>query len=355
MRIFLSAILICLLLPLAFTAHAKEMSDSLQGQHKKLDPGEVIMEHVLDKHYWHFFSITRSDGSEWRAQIDLPVILYSKNKGWNVFSYARFDNGKSGYDGYHIGEKGHIIADDGSKFYDLSLSKVVIQLLFSALLMLWMFNLVAKRYKTPSVAAPKGFQSAVEIVILFVRDEIALPMLGKKANKYLPYLLSVFFFIWINNMLGLIPGSANVTGNIAITTTLALITFTILIFSSKWHYWKHILIPDIPVAMYVIMVPVEIMGIFIKPMALLIRLFANMTAGHLIILTFLMLIFIFAPKGIIAGAGVSIFSVAFSVFIYFLEILVAALQAYIFTMLSAAFIGEAAGEPEHHIEPHKGI
>ncbi len=329
------------------------MGDSIQGQHKKLDPGEVIMEHILDKHYWHFFSITRADGSEWRAQIDLPVILYSPSKGWKVFSYARFDNGKTGYDAYHIDEKGHIVADDGSKFYDLSLSKVVIQMLFSALLMLLIFRAVAKRYKTPNVTAPKGFQSAIEVVILFVRDEVARPMLGKKADKYLPYLLSIFFFIWINNMLGLLPGSANVTGNIAITTTFALITFIILLASSKWHYWKHILLPDIPVAMYIIMVPVEIMGLFIKPMALLIRLFANMTAGHLIILTFLILIFIFAPKGIIAGAGVSIFSVAFSVFIYFLEVLVAALQAYIFTMLSAAFIGEAADEPEHHVEPHK--
>ena len=354
MRYFLSVLVICSVVQLSFAKDAAVISDSVKVNTKTFDAGKMIVEHITDRHYWHLFSIDRADGTEWRAEVNLPVILYSPTHGFSCFSFGRFKDGEVAYGGYHLDEHKHIIADDGSKFYDFSISKVVVQILISVILMLWIFSSVAKRYASPTVKAPKGFQSAMEVVILFIRDEVAKPMLGNKANKYLPYLLSVFFFIWINNMLGLLPGSANVTGNIAITTTLALMTFIILLFSSKSHYWKHIIAPPgVPYALYPIMIPVEILSVLTKPFALLIRLFANMTAGHLIVLSFITMIFIFAQKSLTAGIGVSIFSVAFSVFIYFLEILVAALQAYIFTILSALFIGQAAEEPEHHIEHHK--
>lgn len=353
MRYFLSVILIFILAQSAFAKDTSVISDSVKVNKKTFDAGEMIIEHITDRHYWHLFSIDQADGSEKRVQINLPVILFSSGKGFCCFSFGRFEDGSAHYDGYHLDEHKHILADDGSKFYDISITKVVVQILISVILMLWIFSTVAKRYTSPNVKAPKGFQSAIEVVILFIRDEVARPMLGKKANKYLPYLLSVFFFIWINNMLGLLPASANVTGNIAITTTLALITFIILLFSSKSHYWKHIIAPPgVPIALYPIMIPVEILSVLTKPFALLIRLFANMTAGHLIVLSFITMIFIFAQKSLTAGIGVSIFSVAFSVFIYFLEILVAALQAYIFTILSALFIGQAFEEPEHHVEKH---
>jgi F-type H+-transporting ATPase subunit a len=190
--------------------------------------------------------------------------------------------------------------------------------------------------------------------VIFIRDEVARPMLGKRADKYLPYLLTLFFFIWINNLLGLIPGSANVTGNIAITATLALFTFILMMVGSKSAYWKHMIAPPgVPVGVLPILIPIEfISNIIVKPFALMIRLFANMLAGHLIILSFMAIIFIFSAMNLFAGAGATIFSVAFSIFIYMLELLVAALQAYIFTILTALFIGETGVEHSHAEEHH---
>lgn len=318
-------------------------------QEEKFKPGSMIMEHIADGHEWHFFTLQNTDGSHKHISIQLPVILYNTQHGFSIFSFGRIVHGDT-YLYYKLNEEHKIVTTDGSTFYDFSITKNVIQILISVTLMILIFFSVAKKYSSINGhTAPKGLQNLMEVLVIFVRDEIARPMLGKKANKFLPYLLTIFFFIWINNMLGLFPGSANVTGNIAVTCTLALLTFIITLFSSKRHYWKHILAPPgVPIPVMIILVPVEILGMFTKPFALLIRLFANMTAGHLIVLSFLSLIFIFAEMNVWAGVGISAFSVAFSIFIYCLELLVAALQAYIFTILSALFISEAAVEPKHH-------
>jgi F-type H+-transporting ATPase subunit a len=192
-----------------------------------------------------------------------------------------------------------------------------------------------------------------EPIITFVRDEVAKPNLGHNYEKYLPYLLTVFFFILINNIFGLIPGSANVTGNIAFTVVLSLISFAVILFSSNRHYWGHIFNPPgIPMGVKFILVPVEFLGVFIKPMALIIRLFANMVAGHIIIICLISLIFIFGQLNPVAGWGVSPVSVGFTIFIYFIEVLVAFIQAFIFAMLTAVFIGQAREGEHHHEDKH---
>ena len=315
----------------------------------EFDAGKVIMDHISDSHEWHFFSIKKKDGTYWDAVIYLPVTLYSPGKGLDVFSYKHLHHSHDGYRGYKLNEEHKIIRADGGSVYDFSFTKNVIQLLISMLIMLWLFISVARNYHKYGVKAPRGVQSAVEVIVMFIRDQIAKPMLGKNANKFLPYLLTLFFFIWINNLLGLIPGAANVTGNIAVTATLAAFTFILMMVSSRRGYWLHMIAPPgVPLPVKFILVPIEFMSnIIIKPFALMIRLFANMLAGHLIVLSFMCIIFIFAALHIVAGLGASVFSVAFTIFIYMLELLVAALQAYIFTILTALFISETMVEHSH--------
>ena len=314
--------------------------------------GEVIMEHISDSHEWHFFTYKRADGTEVHASICLPVIIYTPGAGLSIFSFKRLHHAP--YKSFSLDTEGHIVRTDGRKFYDFSLTKNVIQLMISMVIMLLLFLTMTRNYKKYGTKAPRGLQSALEVIVVFIRDEIAKPMLGKRADKFLPYLLTLFFFIWINNMLGLIPGSANVTGNIAITATLALFTFILMMAGSKRTYWKHMIAPPgVPIAVLPILIPIEfISNIIVKPFALMIRLFANMLAGHLIILSFMAIIFIFSAMNLFAGAGATIFSVAFSIFIYMLELLVAALQAYIFTILTALFIGETGVEDSHSGEHH---
>jgi len=211
---------------------------------------------------------------------------------------------------------------------------------------------VARRYgKGQGVTtAPKGWQNAIETVVNFINDEVAKPNMGAKAKKYLPYLLTVFLFILIANIIGLIPGTANVTGNIAFTFTLSIISFLVILFSSNSHYWMHIINPPgVPGWVKIILVPVEILGIFTKPFALMIRLFANMVAGHILIICLISLIFIMGALNQYAGWGFAPFSIAFTVFIYFIEVLVAFLQAFIFTILTAVFVGQAfeGGQADH--------
>ena len=240
----------------------------------------------------------------------------------------------------------------GVSVYDISLSRNVIQMLLATILFVWLMIAIANRYKKGHgvLSAPTGAQNAIEIVIEFITDQVAKPNLGSRYVKYMPYLLTIFFFILINTFFGLIPGSANVTGNIAFTMVLALISFIVIMFSTNKHYWKHIINPDVPWWVKPILVIVEILGIFTKPFALMIRLFANMLAGHIIIICLISLIFIFGAlnKGI--GWGFAPVSLAFSVFIYFIEILVAFIQAFIFTNLTAVFIGQAmeGSHEEHH-------
>ncbi len=339
---------------LVSAAHGEEETNSTaptehnesKKEDGKFNAKKVILEHISDSHEWHFFSYPTGDGYK-DVALPLPCILYNDVNGFSFFLFNKLHHGA--IDGYSLNAEHHIGRSDGEGFYDLSITKNVFAMMISSILLIWLFRSAAKGYGARPNQAPTGLQNLMEVLVSFVRDEAAKPFLGKKTDKYLPYLLTVFFFIWINNMLGLLPGGANVTGNIAVTTTLALFTFILILTGSRKHYWMHILNPPgIPFGVKLILVPVEILGIITKPFALLIRLFANMTAGHLIVLSFLSMIFIFGQMSPIAGGGISIFSIAFSTFIYLLEMLVCALQAYIFTMLSSVFISEAiAGGHDH--------
>lgn len=332
-------------------ATAEEHHEKKEGFNAK----EVIFGHIMDGHEFHFF-----DYNGHPFTIPLPVILYSPGKGFSVFMSSKFEHGHAEVDGYKLDEggKAYLVADKEAKVYDLSLTRNVVQMILALAFLCWLMISVAKTYAKGQgvISAPKGKQNLVEVLVSFIRDEVAKPNLGHKANKYLPYLLTVFFFILINNIVGLIPGTANVTGNIAFTAVLGLISFIVILFSSNSHYWGHIFNPPgVPGFVKPILVLVEFLSVFIKPFALIIRLFANMVAGHIIIICLISLIFIFGEKmGAGAGWGASPLSIAFTVFIYFIEVLVAFLQAFIFTVLTAVFIGQAfegehhTGDPEHH-------
>lgn len=340
---------------------------------------KVIFGHILDGHEYHFLDIYKN-GKPHPVTIPLPVILYSPQRGLTSFMSSKFHHGHDPYKGYRLLTEEYLeemtkqgidvkkeglnagkiipVAADGKwdrsvKVYDVSLTRNVVQMILALSILVWIMIVIAKKYKRGEgvTTAPKGVQNLIEPIITFVRDEVAKPNLGTKYEKYLPYILTVFFFILINNLFGLIPGSANVTGNIAVTVVLGLISFVVILFSSNKHYWGHIINPPgVPGWVKVILVPVEILSVFIKPFALIIRLFANMVAGHIIIICLISLIFIFAGLNVYAGWGTSVFSIAFTVFIYFIEILVAFIQAFIFSMLTAVFVGQAfeGGHDEHH-------
>jgi len=321
------------------------------------NPGDMIIHHISDAHEWHLWTTTGADGKEHHVSIPLPVILYSE-KGLEIFSSANFHNDLQTYNGYKLEHEHIYLADangtiltdaNGKKLapLDFSITKNVASIFISAFLLITIFSAVAGGYKKNAGKAPSGIQSFFEPLIMFVRDEIAIPNIGeKKYEKYLPYLLTVFFFIWVNNLLGLIPTGANASGNIAFTMTLAVLTGVITNLSGNASYWGHIFwTPGVPLWLRPIMLPVEVVGILTKPFALMIRLFANITAGHIIILSLMSFIFIF--KSMAVGVPVS----AFVVVMTMMELFVAALQAFIFTLLSALFIG-AAIEEHHHDDHH---
>jgi F-type H+-transporting ATPase subunit a len=327
------------------------------GKDEKIDAAKVIMEHIMDSHEFHFAEIGGHPVS-----ISLPVILYSPQRGFDVFSSSKFQHGHAAYRGYKlidnkivpVNEVGAV--DETVKVIDFSLTRNVVQM-FNALSqqLKIMLSVAAKYRKNGSQKAPTGLQNAIEPVITFVRDEVGKPNLGHKYEKYMPYLLTVFFFILINNLLGLIPGSANVTGNISFTLVLAGISMLVILFSTNSHFWGHIFWPPgVPFIIKLILVPVEFAGVFIKPLALMIRLFANMIAGHIVIICFISLIFIFGAMNKFAGVGFSPISIIFTVFIYLIEILVAFIQAFIFTNLTAVFVGQAfeTGHVNEGEEPH---
>jgi F-type H+-transporting ATPase subunit a len=332
----------------ALTKSAEAVSGEHAGAEAKhgeeaFEPTKVIMEHIADSHMWHLWGHT---------SLPLPVILYTQG-GLEVFSSAEFHHGEHDYVGKYntyrleedhikvIGADGKI--DEAASVLDFSITKNVAAMFVAILVILVVFISVASSYRKRVGKAPKGLQSFVEPIIVFVRDDIAKPNIGHKYAKFMPYLLTVFFFIWFNNLLGLIPifpGGANVTGNIALTFVMAFGTMLIVNLNGNKYYWKHIFRPDVPWWLYPIMIPVELIGIISKPFALMIRLFANITAGHIIVLSLISLIFIFETLAI---APVSI---AFVIFMDVLELLVAFLQAFIFTLLTALFIGMAV--EEHH-------
>jgi F-type H+-transporting ATPase subunit a len=324
--------------------------EDAHAEAQPLDIKKIIFDHLGDAHEWHFFTVGHT-----HVSIPLPVILYSPTKGVSIFSASKF--GHAGhyqpYEGYMMTEAGKIVAEDNTAVYDFSITKNVMSLIISVVLLLWIMLSVAKSYKKRgTMAAPTGLQNAIEPLITFVRDEVAVPNLGKKADYFMPLLLTFFFFIWINNMLGLIPGGANFTGNIAVTACLALITFLFMIFKANRHFWSHLFNPPgVPFGVNILLVIIEVISLFIKPVALTIRLFANILAGHIIILSIISMIFIFAAMSSVAGWGFAPVSVAFSIFMFCLELLVAAIQAFIFTTLTAVFIGQSVDEG-HHAEEH---
>lgn len=307
----------------------------------KVDITKVAFEHILDSHYWHFWG----EGHETVA-LPLPCIIYSNKEGLKVFSSSVFHHGTESYGNYSLVEEEIVSSDPDEKIYDFSITKNVLQLLISAVLIFWLFTSIAKSYKKTGItSAPVGKQSFFEPLITFVRDDIAKDNIGARSEKFVPYLLTVFFLILINNVFGMIPFGANLTGNIAFTFTLAACTLIVTNLNGNKNYWLHILLPPVPKALYIMMIPLEILGIFTKPFALMIRLFANMTAGHIIVISLIGLIFYFE------SLWISPVSVAFTLFIDVLECLVALLQAYIFTLLTSQFIGAAVAE-HHHEEGH---
>lgn len=336
--------------PAEATAHAEEFN-----------AGEMIIEHIIDAHEWHILT--------WKGHhvsIPLPVILIDEGK-LVTFSSSHLHHGES-YNGYTLAHegpnKGRIVktSADGhgeSLPLDFSITKTVLSLFIGSALLLIIFLSAAKRYKTNPNRAPKGIQSAVEPLILFVRDDIAIPAIGKKKYaKYMPYLLTIFFFIFLNNLMGLIPffpGGVNLTGNLAVTMVLAVFTFVITTFSGNRSYWVHIVnTPGVPWWLKIpipLMPIVEIIGLITKPFVLMVRLFANITAGHIILLGFMSLIFIFGSMSPWIGVAVSPVSILFGVFMSLLELLVAFIQAYVFALLSAIYFGMAV--EEHHHE-HAG-
>ncbi|UPK70887.1 F0F1 ATP synthase subunit A [Chitinophaga filiformis] len=346
-------------------------SESHEEEKKGFDAKEVLLGHVKDAHDWHLFSL-----GETHVTLPLPVIIYSKEKGISAFSSAAFHHGHESHDGYRLvnkhyrEEKGleeakypdeRIIAVDandnptGAEIYDLSITKNITSMILAAVLLIWLMTSVAKAYTTRGAKkAPKGMQSLLEPVIIFIRDEVVKPNIpGGNAERFAPFILTIFFFILINNLLGLLPGSANVTGNIAVTFALALISFVVTTFSANKHFWAHTLNPPVPGWVKPILVPVEIIGIFTKPVSLMIRLFANILAGHIIILSIISLVFIFGSLNKAAGYGFLPITVLFNIVMMMLELLVAFIQAFIFANLTAVFIGQGMEQPHHdHHDGH---
>jgi len=341
---------VAIILAAQLPAFANEAADSTRKEEaatEKFNPGKLVIDHISDAHEWHIM------GSEENpVSIPLPVIIYNKQKGFTVFSSSHFEHGKASYEGYKL-EEGKVVSEDGSSFYDLSITKNVLALFIAAAIILLVFLSVAKAYVRNKDSAPKGLQAAIEPIILFVRDDIAKAAIGEKHYaRFMPYLLTIFFFIWINNLLGLIPifpGGANVTGNIAVPIVLATFTLIIQLANSNKNYWRHIFaMPGVPLYVLPVISLLEFIGIFLKPFVLVVRLFANIMAGHIVILVFFCLIFVAGAASSGAGLGTAVPSVAFTIFINMLELLVGFLQAFVFTFLSAIYFGMALVENEHH-------
>lgn len=329
-----------LLLVILAVSVSQALASSGDGE-EQFDPSEMINHHIMDAHSWEVFQ---------GFAIHLPVIVYSGEKGLDVFSSSNFyneDHQVVPYNGYVL-EHEHITLEGGGHVLDFSITKNVLFLFINAAIMILIFGSVARGYKKNKGKAPRGIQSFFEPIIIYVRDEIVKPNIGPKYEKYLPYLLTLFFFIWFGNLLGLLPAAANLTGNIAVTMLLAVASLVITLASGRKTYWMHILDPlgrsmgwFAKLPLYLILWPIEIIGIFTKPFSLMVRLFANITAGHIIILSILSLTFI--AQSIAVGVAATIFASVMNM----LELFVALLQAYVFTLLSAMYFGQAVEEHHH--------
>jgi F-type H+-transporting ATPase subunit a len=325
-----SSIFICSLLAIGTPVFASE-----EGGKEGFNVSEVILHHVMDNHEWEF---THS------LIMPLPIIVYSEERGLEMFSSSNFfdeHHQHKEYNGYKL-EHHHITLNE-KPVRDLSITKNVAMLFINVALILFVMMRVSSAYKRNKGKAPSGLQSFIEPIIVFVKDEVVKPNIGPRYERYLPYLLTLFFFILFGNLLGLLPGSANLTGNITVTATLAVFTFLITNFSGNKNYWSHILwTPGVPLPLRLIILPVELIGIFTKPFSLTIRLFAAITAGHIVLLSLLCLTFIFHSWG--AGVVASIFVMLINL----IELLVAGIQAYVFTLFTSLYIGLAVEEHDHH-------
>jgi F-type H+-transporting ATPase subunit a len=368
------------------TAWAEDSHDHGHEQ-EAFNPSNFIIHHIADAHEIHLWG---------DVHIPLPIIVYTAEHGLDVFMSSAFEGHGDGrvaerpsgvtyelshghiavagdhaghdhgsHDGHdhadhtghdHDAHEGHDHAEHnhhGPVVYDLSITKSIFGMLLMLGLMVVLFGRMAGSYKNRQGQAPTGMTNALEPLVVFLRDEIAIPNIGKaKADKFLPFLMTVFFFIFFANLLGLVPfiGGFNVTGTLGITMVLASLVFLITAFNGNKHYWGHLFWPPgVPLFVMPIIVPIEIVGMFLKPIVLMIRLTANISAGHIIILSFVSLILIFGKGGeaMAAGYGIGIFSTAFMIFMYCLELLVAFLQAFVFTLLAAIYFGEATHEAHH--------
>lgn len=368
----ITTILFLFCLPLSAFSEADDegmvatQHDSIASEHgehleKTFNPNNFIFDHIGDSHEWHILTVGQK-----HISVPLPIILYSRTRS-QLFAFwsNKFHHGHNAYKGFKLMTEGdlkgkivevceHDQVMDSALPLDFSIKKNVVGIIFSILLLCLIFIPVANRYKSHPESAPKGIQSLMETLILFVRDEIVRPSIGDKHYaRFLPFLLTIFFFIWLNNMLGLIPifpAGANITGNIAVTMVLAFITLVTILINGNKQFWKHIFnTPGIPIFLKLpipIIPVVEAASWIIKPAVLMIRLFANMVAGHMISLVLFSLIFIFGSINIYFGYSISLVSILLAVFMSLLELLVAFIQAFVFTMLSAIFIGMAV--EEHH-------
>jgi len=394
-----------LLVATAATTAWAEDSHEHGHEQEAFNPSNFIIHHIADAHEIHLWG---------DVHIPLPIIVYTAEHGLDVFMSSAFEghgdvrvaerpsgvtyelsHGHIAVAGDHAGHdhgshEGHDHADHdgqshddhahedhdhadhaghdhgaheghdhgdhghhGPVVYDLSITKSIFGMLLMLGLMVVLFGRMAGSYKSRQGQAPTGMSNALEPLVLFLRDEIAIPNIGKeKADKFLPFLMTVFFFIFFANLLGLVPfiGGFNVTGTLGITMVLAALVFLITTFNGNKHYWGHLFWPPgVPLFVMPIIIPIEIVGMFLKPIVLMIRLTANISAGHIIILSFVSLILIFGKGGeaMAAGYGIGIFSTAFMIFMYCLELLVAFLQAFVFTLLAAIYFGEATHEAHH--------
>ena len=340
MKKSLSKLILSLLL--VFVSTINIFAENPTSKEEGFNPTPHILHHIADSYEWHLWG---------DISIPLPVILYTEGN-LDVFMSSEFHHGKSkvirGDRTYKI-DHHKIVEENDKKIINVSVTKNVASMILSVLILFFILRKVSVGYKNKN-QAPKGIQAFLEPLILFVRDDIIKSSIGPKYKRYTVFLLTIFFFILINNLLGLTPGAANVTGNISVTLVLSLFTFIIITVSANKGYWKHLIKPPgTPLPLLPIMIPIEIFGVFTKPFALMIRLFANITAGHIIIFSLISLIFVASNNGenVVAGWAVAPLSVMFVLFIFLIEILVAFLQAYIFTLLSAVFIGLAVKEEDH--------
>ena len=321
-----------------------------------LDMNEYLFGHIGDAYEWHITTINGKNVS-----LPLPVIVRSKTTGWHIFSSRHLEEGEE-HEGLFISQEeqynGKIVerAPDGTlaRPLDLSMTKNVLGLLINCTLIVVLVLTTSRWYRRHDVLTetPRGLVGLMEMLITMVEDDIIKEGVGKDYKRYSPYLLTAFFFIFINNLMGIVPffpGGANITGNIAITLTLAVCTFLAVNLFGNKHYWKDIFWPDVPTWLKVpvpLMPLIEIIGMFTKPFSLMIRLFANIMAGHCMILGVVAVIFITAKMGPAINGSLTVIAVLFGVFMDILECLVAFLQAYVFTMLSAVFIGLSRQESE---------